>query len=58
MARSGDLREPETLRSLLRPYPADEMECYEVSAKVNSPRYNEPDAITPVGSMSDSRGER
>ena len=32
-------------KALLIPYPATAMEMYEVSAKVNSPRYNEPDLI-------------
>ena len=38
-----------TLRSLLRPYPEDEMEAYEVSTFVNSPRNNTPQCIAPVG---------
>jgi putative SOS response-associated peptidase YedK len=38
-----------TLRSLLRPYPEDEMEAYEVSTFVNSPRNNTPECIAPVG---------
>ena len=36
------------LRSLLRPYPPDEMELHEVSPKVNSPGFNSPDAILPL----------
>jgi len=31
-------RKPESLQGLLRPYPADEMEAYEVSTKVNDPK--------------------
>lgn len=38
-----------TLRSLLRPYPDDEMEAYEVSTFVNSPRNNTPQCIAPAG---------
>ena len=38
-----------TLRSLLRPYPEGEMEAYEVSTFVNSPRNNTPECIAPVG---------
>jgi putative SOS response-associated peptidase YedK len=36
------------LRSLLAPYPADEMEAYEVSRLVNSPNNNTPECIRPV----------
>jgi len=38
-----------TLRSLLRPYPDDEMEAYEVSTFVNSPRNNTQQCIAPAG---------
>ena len=40
-----------TLRSLLRPYHEDEMEAYEVSTFVNSPRNNTPECIAPVGEV-------
>ena len=36
------------LLELLKPYPSAEMEIYEVSSNVNSPKYNSPDAINPV----------
>ena len=34
------------LLGLLKPYPADQMEAYPVSKKVNSPRNNSPDCLT------------
>lgn len=36
------------LLSLLKPYPSEEMEFYEVSKRVNSPRNNSPENIDPV----------
>ena len=39
------VQDPDVLRDMLRPYPSEEMELHEVSAKINSPRYNAPDAI-------------
>ena len=33
---------------LMRPYDADDLECYEVSKYVNSPANDSPDCITPV----------
>jgi len=42
-----DQKNPEMLRELLVPYPADEMEAYPVTTKVNKPTYDEPDCITP-----------
>lgn len=33
----------------LKPYPSEEMEAYEVSRAVNSPRYKGPDCIKPLG---------
>lgn len=36
------------LLALLKPYPSAEMEFYEVSSRVNSPRYNLPDAVQPL----------
>jgi putative SOS response-associated peptidase YedK len=36
------------LRSVLAPYPADEMEAYEVSRLVNSPSNNTPECIRPI----------
>lgn len=43
-----DVHDPDTLLRLLRPYPAEELEMYPVSPKVNSPKYNSPDAIKPA----------
>jgi putative SOS response-associated peptidase YedK len=40
---------PEKLKAMLVPYPADEMEAYVVSSKVNNPMNDEPDCIEPVG---------
>ena len=39
---------PGTLMHLLRPYPADEMQAYPVSARVNSPANDAPECIEPV----------
>jgi putative SOS response-associated peptidase YedK len=39
----------EEAQALLAPYPAALMTAYEVSSKVNSPAYNTPDAVQPVG---------
>ncbi|HDZ61661.1 MAG TPA: SOS response-associated peptidase [Nitrospirae bacterium] len=36
------------LQSLLKPYPDEEMEGYEVSDKVNSPSYDSPNSIIPI----------
>jgi putative SOS response-associated peptidase YedK len=38
--------EQSLLFSLLKPYPADQMEAYPVSKKVNSPKNNSPDCLT------------
>lgn len=40
-----EIEDPNALMSLLGPYTANEMEAYEVSKRVNSPTYNEPDCI-------------
>lgn len=40
--------DPGVLMPLLEPYDATRMDTYEVSRKVNSPKYNEPDCIEPV----------
>jgi putative SOS response-associated peptidase YedK len=42
------IHDNEQLRSLLLPFPADEMTAYEVSDKVNSPKNNAVDLIKPV----------
>jgi putative SOS response-associated peptidase YedK len=39
----------EQLLDMLRPYPADEMEAYPVSKRVNSPRNNSPECIKKLG---------
>ncbi|WP_026695260.1 SOS response-associated peptidase [Peribacillus kribbensis] len=39
------------LKSLLVPYSAEEMDKYEVSPKVNSPRNNTPELLVPVNSF-------
>jgi putative SOS response-associated peptidase YedK len=36
------------LTALLRPYPDDEMEAYQVSTRVNSPANNDPTVLAPV----------
>jgi putative SOS response-associated peptidase YedK len=43
-----DISDKERLMQLLRPYPAGEMEFYEVSPMVNKPEYDSPDLIKPV----------
>ena len=40
--------EKEPLTTLLKPYPAEMMEAYQVSRRVNSPSNNEPSIIEPV----------
>jgi putative SOS response-associated peptidase YedK len=39
---------PEQLQPLLRPYPADAMTAYPVSALVNNPKHNSPECIMPL----------
>jgi putative SOS response-associated peptidase YedK len=43
-----DIREPERLLPLLRPYPARAMEAYPVSRAVNSPMHDAPDVLLAV----------
>ncbi len=43
-----DIQDPGRLMPLLAPYNAAEMELHEVSKRVNSPSYNEPDCIRPA----------
>ena len=43
------IEDPERLLSLLKPYPAEEMECYPVSSKVNSPANDSSVCIEPLG---------
>ena len=42
-----ELRDPDRLIRLLRPYPADRLQAYRVSRRVNSPTYDAPDCIAP-----------
>ncbi len=43
-----ELHDPAKLKPLLVPYPAEEMEMYEVSTIVNSPKNESPDCIKPI----------
>ena len=43
-----DFDEKEPLTSLLKPYPADAMEAYPVSRRVNTPSNNEPSVLKPA----------
>jgi putative SOS response-associated peptidase YedK len=43
-----DFDEKELLTSLLKPYPADAMEAYPVSRRVNKPSNNEPSVVEPA----------
>lgn len=43
-----ELKDPEKLKPLLVPYPSDEMEMYEVSTVVNSPKNEVPECIKPL----------
>jgi putative SOS response-associated peptidase YedK len=43
-----DFDEKEALTTLLKPYPAEVMEAYPVSRRVNSPSNNEPGCIESV----------
>lgn len=47
----------EELTELLKPYPADLMEAYEVSRMVNSPSNNSPECLDPVASGDQESGE-
>lgn len=48
---TGDKTE---LLSLLKPYPSKELELYDVSTKVNSPKFNSPECIRPWKALSSS----
>jgi len=41
-------RDGESVKSLLRPYPAEDMDCYRVSKLVNNARNDSPDCINPA----------
>jgi len=42
---SNDIIDPSLLLKMLKPYPSDELEMYEVTSKVNSPAVNLPENI-------------
>ena len=44
----SEIQDPGRLTPLLAPYDAGKMDAYEVSKRVNSPTYNEPDCIKPA----------
>ncbi|MGH7909536.1 MAG: SOS response-associated peptidase [Thermodesulfobacteriota bacterium] len=46
-----EFKDTDKLKSLLKPYPSNIMEAYEVSSIVNSPKNDSPKCIEPVGSM-------
>ena len=43
-----ELKDPEKLLPLLKPYSSEEMEMYEVSTVVNSPKNDVPECIEPI----------
>ena len=43
-----DFDEKDALTTLLKPYPADAMEAYPVSRRVNKPANNEPSVLEPA----------
>ena len=43
-----DAAEPEQLKAVLRPYPAEDMTCWLVSARVGNVRNNDPSLIEPI----------
>lgn len=43
-----DANDPRALQEILKPYPAAEMEMHEVSAQVNFPAFDTPEAVRPV----------
>ncbi len=43
-----DAAEPEQLKAVLRPYPAEDMTCWPVSARVGNVRNNDPSLIEPI----------
>jgi putative SOS response-associated peptidase YedK len=45
---SAEEQPPDTLLKMLQPYPANQMEAFEVSTFVNMPQNNEPRCIIPV----------
>ena len=45
---SPALEDREILLAVLKPYPPEDMEAYEVSARVNSPQFDNPSNIKPI----------
>ncbi len=43
-----DIKDPQQLMPLLKPYPSEELEAYEVSRQVNSPKFNTPECVKPL----------
>jgi len=43
-----DLKDTSELKELLIPYPSEELEAYEISTFVNSPKNNSHECINPV----------
>jgi putative SOS response-associated peptidase YedK len=43
-----DAVEPEQLRAMLAPYPADDMTCWPVSGRVGNVKNNDPSLIEPI----------
>jgi len=41
-------RKPETLQGMLKPFPSNELEAFEVATKVNDPNFDSPACILPV----------
>jgi hypothetical protein len=42
------VHDPKELLPLLKPYPAEELELFPVTPKMNSYKYNDPENIKPV----------
>lgn len=43
-----DMTDEGILSSMLKPYPSEEMELYQISKMVNDPKHNSPDLLEPV----------
>ena len=43
--------DPDTLKALMVPYPAEQMQAFEVTTRVNNVRYDHPDCIEPLPSL-------
>jgi putative SOS response-associated peptidase YedK len=50
-----EVQQPDLLRPLLRPYPAQEMEAHPVSRLVNSPGNDTPQCIEPLAGVEERR---